>query len=294
MKRWTALVLVACNSGQSEPCMDGFVRGADGNCEPEEISVSLESLDARVQSLEEQVSELLTEKAQCPDEMVLVGDFCIDRYKASVWSEQQCDGTQYGTESDDYPTSFPDSGDWVQGLFSCSMENVIPAGEITWFQAAQACALSGKRLCSNVEWQTAAAGIPAEASACGLLEDGPSVTGSFPDCVSAWGTVDQVGIRWEWTADWSVGGSTWMFENQGDDGDQLPWPTEYGDGEDYTLNVNGETMGANGTFQKGLPAAVIRGGDYGNAETGGHFALSIARGPSHSAPFIGFRCCKSP
>ncbi len=73
-------------------------------------------------------------------------------------------------------------------------------------------------------------------------------------------------------------------------GRQNPWPDSYGDGSDYTLNVNGEAMGA-GVMMPGLPAAQIRGGDYSTGAEGGSFALSRARGPSHLAPFIGFRCC---
>jgi len=37
---------------------------------------------------------------------------------------------------------------------------VLPSGCITWFQANQACLLSGKRLLTNREWQGAAASTP--------------------------------------------------------------------------------------------------------------------------------------
>jgi hypothetical protein len=37
------------------------------------------------------------------DEMVRVGDFWIDRYEASIWSDAGCSVTQYGATTDNYP-----------------------------------------------------------------------------------------------------------------------------------------------------------------------------------------------
>lgn len=228
----------------------------------------------------------------CAEGMVGVGEFCIDTWKASVWDNPTCDGTgtMYGAERPDYPATFPESGDWTEPLYACSLPGVVPAGDLTWFQAAQACALSGKSLCSNMQWQVAVAGTPSDEAACALSSGAPVATGSYPECVSSWGTWDQVGIRWEWTSDWATGGATWMVEADGDSGRQVPWPASYGDGQDYTLNHNGRAMGP-GVLQPGLPTAIIRGGDYSTGAEGGSFALSAARGPSHIAPYIGFRCC---
>lgn len=260
----------------------------------DEVDAALLALQARVLAVEDAVSALGGDPRACPEEMVPVGDVCVDRWKASVWDNAACDGTgtAYGVDAPDFPATFPESGDWTVPLYACSLEGVVPAGNLTWFQAAQACALSGKSLCTNAQWQTAVAGTPSDVDACALESGVPVPTGSYPACVSRWGTYDQVGIRWEWTAEWSSDGATWMEPSDEDRGRQTPWPGSYGDGADYTLNVNGESMGA-GTMTPGLPAATIRGGDYSNGQEGGSFALSRARAPSHLAPFVGFRCCQA-
>lgn len=95
----------------------------------------------------------------------------------------------------DCGTSFPETGQWTP----VSVAGVVPSACLTWFQAAQACALSGKRLLRNGEWQQAVAGTPDPGSAddgsttCathGLL---PVNTGSRSSCKSSWGALDMVG-----------------------------------------------------------------------------------------------------
>ena len=44
--------------------------------------------------------------------------------------------------------------------YAVSVAGVLPSTCLTWFQAEQACRLSGKRLITNQEWQAAAAGTP--------------------------------------------------------------------------------------------------------------------------------------
>src|SRR5262249_43834089 len=46
------------------------------------------------------------------------------------------------------------------GVYALSIPGVKPTACITWFQANQACLLSGKRLLTNREWQGAATGTP--------------------------------------------------------------------------------------------------------------------------------------
>src|SRR5207245_9976635 len=82
-----------------------------------------------------------------------------------------------------------------------------PSANITWFQAEQALANSGKRLPSNAEWQQAAAGTPDQGASpgpqdCNVNSSGPVATGSRLNCVSAWGANDMVGNLDEWVADW--------------------------------------------------------------------------------------------
>lgn len=286
-----SLGLFACDSPDAPAAGVSAVEAAvaDLRADVDDLGAVVDRLGAAVDALGAAPSPA----APCPDVMVLVGDTCVDRWKASVWDTPACDGSgvAFGVEAPDYPAGFPASGDWTTPVYACSLEGVVPAGNLTWFQAAQACALSGKRLCTNAEWQVAVSGTPSDVDDCALEAGRPVPTGAYAACVSRWGTHDQVGIRWEWTADWVPGGAAWMTPADADRARATPWPATYGDGADYTLNLNGQSLGA-GTMVQGLPSAVIRGGDYSNGSEGGSFAMSLARGPSHLAPYIGFRCCQ--
>jgi len=68
-----------------------------------------------------------------------------------------------------FPATFPNTGNWKAeedskppspGVFAASVAGVLPSTCLSWFQAEQACALSGKRLATNQEWQRAVAGTP--------------------------------------------------------------------------------------------------------------------------------------
>ena len=188
------------------------------------------------------------------------------------------------------------------------MPGVVPSREITWFQAAQACASSGKRLCSNAEWQTAASGTldPGandgfRSSRCNTLAAGPRQTGAAgfepgsPDgCVSRYGVEDMIGNLWEWTGDWVQAGMPWMDEPGAS---ATPWPDGFGG--DGTWNVNGTTtdnrdgaaMHEMGWYD-GLPAVLIRGGNWEQGERAGIFAVWLADNPSVANWVLGARCCR--
>lgn len=89
----------------------------------------------------------------CPANMVLVeaGElrFCIDKYEASL---VEVDGE--GNEKP-YPHWLPVDGRTVRAV---SEPDVFPQGFISEVQAEDACAASGKRLCSHGEWKTACMG----------------------------------------------------------------------------------------------------------------------------------------
>jgi formylglycine-generating enzyme required for sulfatase activity len=116
-----------------------------------------------------------------------------------------CTGT--GSE---YGSSFPQNGNWTAiqasdpptpGIYAVSIPGVLPSACLSWFQAAQACAVSGKRLPTNQEWQLAAAGTP-DTTDCNGATGIPSKTGALANCRSVWGTFDMVGNVAEWVADW--------------------------------------------------------------------------------------------
>ena len=140
------------------------------------------------------------------DVMVSAGSFCIDRYEASVWSSPT-GGIQYGVSADDYPAACTDSGQGCKAgtagaIYARSVAGVTPSRFITYFQAQQALANSGKRLPSNAEWQQAVAGTP-DSTACNVNTADAAATGANAGCISNWGANDMVGNVNEWVADWA-------------------------------------------------------------------------------------------
>src|SRR5438093_8117025 len=167
---------------------------------------------------------------KCPPDAAKVGPTCVDKYEASVWQiptastalikrvqtgratladltgggavQLGCTGTPYNHTP--YPAGFPPDGNWTPvvgssppspGVYAVSIPGVLPSACTTWFQASQACLLSGKRLLPNDEWQHAAAGTPDPGSTpggndCNTHSAGPVNTGSRANCKSDWGAFD--------------------------------------------------------------------------------------------------------
>src|SRR5262249_45356987 len=147
---------------------------------------------------------------RCPPDSVKVGSTCIDTYEASVWridpantalvrkvqaghvtlADLTAGGatplSPFACTVPVLPANFPASGNWTPipgsnppspGVYAVSVAGVQPSRCITWFQANQACLLSGKRLLTNREWQGAPARPP---------EPGPAQYRP-PPCGDPWG-----------------------------------------------------------------------------------------------------------
>ncbi len=239
--------------------------------------------------------------SRCPPDSVLSGTVCMDEFEASAWrvpnsttanaglvakiragtataAELAAGGaTQLGTASDDYAPCADNGQTCADDVYAVSLPSVAPAAFVSWFQAQEACANSGKRLPTNAEWQSAASGTPDPGpddgtTDCNTASGTSPVTGTRASCVSSRGAFDMVGGVAEWVAEWLPAETTcpgWAsFSN-----------------DDMCLAGASETSPS--------PVAPARGGAFaslGGAKAGPFAIHPFA--PFHSAAFMGFRCTR--
>ncbi|HXC52421.1 MAG TPA: SUMF1/EgtB/PvdO family nonheme iron enzyme [Candidatus Limnocylindrales bacterium] len=237
---------------------------------------------------------------RCNADAVIAGTVCVDLYEASVWrvpdpttantllvrSIQRGEATradlvaagavELGTAGDDYGDCRDDGQQCADDIYAVSLPSEIPSAQITWFQAGEACANSGKRLPTSAEWQVAADGTPDPGPDDGVLDcNSTSGTrtrgGERAACVSARGAFDMVGNVAEWTADWAPASTT--------------CPT-------WGSFSNDEMCLAGASEDKTGPGVVIRGGWFSSGALAGPLAVFGAAQPYHSSGNLGFRCVR--
>jgi formylglycine-generating enzyme required for sulfatase activity len=232
-------------------------------------------------------------RSKCPPDSVEVGPTCVDKYEGSLWNIPPANkrliekikkgkatlddliaggATQHGCDESPYnhapfPPTFPLDGNWTAPLYAVSVPGVLPTACISWLQAEQACALSGKGLLTNQEWQRAAASTP-DGLPCNIGHNGPVLTGTA-GCVSVWGTFDMVGNVLEWAAEW-VPMSTFPCGH---------W--DFSDDEQCLV----------GALTTGSPGALLRGGTFDSGPFAGVLNINAGHPPTASGSIkLGFRC----
>jgi hypothetical protein len=227
----------------------------------------------------------------CPPDSVHAGTVCADKFEASVWLTTDvavialiragtvtladlstAGATQLGlAEGDLIANGCPNTGNGCTNVFAVSIEGVLPAGFVSWFQALAAARNSGKRLLTNAEWQAAALGTPGGAP-CIVDSTGPEPTGT-PGCVSDVGAFDMVGNVHEWVADWVPRSSACipsMFPETRDLNCLAGATTDFGPGALYRGGGGFDFPGGSGIFA-------------------GVFAVDGRRTPVFPGSYVGFR-----
>lgn len=232
---------------------------------------------------------------RCPDGMEEIvaanGNFCIDKYEASVGSACPYLNPSNQNESrDNIDTS---------GCLPVSRASAAPWRFVSQNQAAIVCAKAGKRLPTNQEWLAAALGTPDKESGWGADDcqvasnwgDQPGFTGSGRNCVSSAGAYDMIGNVWEWVdgtvADGSFHGRVLSEEGYvlSIDEEAIPSATD---------NAKGDPNYYNDYFwikNKGV-RGMARGGYWDNKSEAGQYALYVVSEPSFAGVGVGFRCVK--
>jgi len=110
---------------------------------------------------------------------------------------------------------------------------VIPRVNVSWREAEALCAARGKRLCTESEWQRAAAGSTGVRFGYGSEFDetrcntpyrihgkwhrdrGIAPSGAFTGCCGDFGVYDMIGNVWEWVADTTAARPGWRIVRGG-------------------------------------------------------------------------------
>lgn len=265
-----------------------------------------------ITSLKSRATKLETHTApnQCPPDMVPIGPVCIDKYENSVWESIDANViskikggtalsgdltgvTQRGKIQDDFDSAnCIDTASDCGNVYAASVAGVKPSAFINWFQAAAACANSGKRLPTNQEWQVAAFGTPDPGTntsgdnTCNVSTGVTDNTGARTLCKSKRGAFDMVGNVWEWVADWMPGGASPWAPNSV----ALNQFAGSAFGQDFVDSV--QKAASQGAADQYFPAAILRGGQRFDSSGAGVFTLTASHSPSFSTSNVGFRCAK--
>lgn len=236
--------------------------------------------------------EMMAAKYSQDDIMVKTGTYWTDKYESRIinvsvptWQDNDDNTVMTPTDGD-----IRGNGQGIPPTWMAFSQKDRGSTGMSWFVAQKAALNTGKRLLTNAEWQGAAAGT-VRTDATGMTVNGETWAAVADQDVSMFGAVGMAGSLWEWVADWGQYGRD-MAIAQGGTRDQGA-----GYGNDYTWSINGEAYTSNssiggGGWQTGLPAALIRGGSWGNGTNAGVFAFTAYNAPSGWNWNVGVRCAR--
>lgn len=204
---------------------------------------------------------------------------CIDAYEASPAPD--CTVSVVGSAIDT-------QRNLSDGCGVMSAKGKEPWRFVTYTEARQLCARTGKRLLSAREWYDVAVGQTDTTTCVINATDGvPSLTGSH-DCRTPAGVNDLVGNLWEWVTDTASDGVY--------DGRVLP-QSGYVDLVDAagvvvrTAPLPNQMFGNDYTWteHEGI-RGMLRGGFYQSGDDAGIFTQNLSVALDFSAAGVGFRC----
>jgi formylglycine-generating enzyme required for sulfatase activity len=250
------------------------------------------------------------EAKKCPGDSVQVGAACLDKYEASAWSIPAMSpgggsnsglikkvqkgtatlanltgggATQFGT---DYSPCAANGSGCKDQIYAVSVAGVLPARQITWFQALAACGNSFKRLLTNAEWQLGALGTPDPGTNNGTTDCNITTgtfaavnTGSRSDCVSDWGGFDMVGNVIEHVQEWVPISQACGIQ---------AWTGGASFNDDMMCLFGADTSGAR------FPGSLVRGGRFDSlmGAREGVYAVTGDIPPTGQVSHLGFRCAR--
>jgi hypothetical protein len=241
-------------------------------------------------------------KYQVDDIMIKVGNFWVDKYESSIVQITNdtifIDDPKYGGVDSLHKSKTGTAFDVAPYVIAVSQRRRATSG-ITYFVAEQAAVNNGKHIIRNEQWQASASGTT-RTNAEGMLSGGEDWKTVTQQDISRYGVVGCAGSLWEWTSSWGQygehysGSATNWYDWPGPESHK-EWDDKYDTyGNDIIINMAGRayTRQDSARYAAGLPAALVRGGSWGDKNRAGIFALIADGAPSYYGFEVGFRCAK--